>query len=173
MTKQNIIYFINKFVQFSVNSTSIYMQTMKQMIRYLIEMNKLCIQYDLSDKGEKNLINYINSAYDDDVVIKQFHFDYVFKLWNDLIFYSSKRQYIVAIFFIKIKYVVKCNAAKKTFFILQIMIKLKHEIDNFVNLQTDNQDAIKLVNNFLNHARTKHISIQFHYVWKLIKNDYI
>ena len=80
MTKQNIIYFINKFVQFSVNSTPIYMQTMKQMIRYLIKTNKLCIRYDFSNKNEKNLIHYINSAYDDDVIIKRFHSDYVFKL---------------------------------------------------------------------------------------------
>ena len=53
------------------------------------------------------------------------------------------------------------------------MIKLKHEIDDFVDLQINNQNAIKLVNNSLNYARTKHILIQFHYVWKLIKNDYI
>ena len=53
------------------------------------------------------------------------------------------------------------------------MIELKHKINDFVDLRTDNQNVIKLVNNFLNHARTKHISIQFHYVRKLIKNDYV
>ena len=53
------------------------------------------------------------------------------------------------------------------------MIKLKHEIDDFIDLRIDNQNAIKLVNNSLNHARTKHISIQFHYVRKLMKNDYV
>ena len=173
ITKQNIIYFINKFVQFSVNLTSIYMQTMKRMIRYLTETNKLCIRYDSSNEDKKNLINYINSAYDNDVIIKRFHFDYVFKLWNDSIFHLSKRQCIVATFFIEIEYVIKCNAAKKTFFISQIMIKLKYEIDDFVDLRTDNQNAIKLVNNFLNHARIKHIPIQFHYVQKLMKNDYV
>ena len=51
--------------------------------------------------------------------------------------------------------------------------QLKHEINNFVDLQTDNQNAIKLINNFLNYARTKHISIQFYYVRKLMKNDYV
>ena len=53
------------------------------------------------------------------------------------------------------------------------MIELKYKFDDFVDLQTDNQNAIKLVNNFLNYARTKHILIQFHYVRKLIKNDYV
>ena len=62
---------------------------------------------------------------------------------------------------------------KKSFFIVQIMIELKHEIDNSVDLRADNQNAIKLVNNSFNHARTKHISIQFHYVWELMKNDYV
>ena len=62
---------------------------------------------------------------------------------------------------------------KKHFLFSQIMIKLKHEIDDFVNLRIDNQNAIKLINNFLNYARTKHISIQFYYVRKLMKNDYV
>ena len=53
------------------------------------------------------------------------------------------------------------------------MIELKYKIDDFVDLRTDNQNAIKLINNFLNHARTKYISIQFHCVRKLMKNDYI
>ena len=80
MTKQNITYFIHKFVQFSINSTSIHMQTMKRVIRYLIKTNKLCIQYDFSNESEKNLVNYIDSAYDNDVIIKRFCSDYVFKL---------------------------------------------------------------------------------------------
>ena len=56
------------------------MQTMKRVIRYLIETNELCIRYDFSDKNEKNLMNYIDSAYDDNMIVKRFHFDYVFKL---------------------------------------------------------------------------------------------
>ena len=56
------------------------MQTMKRMIRYLIETNELCIRYDFSDENERNLMNYIDSTYDDDVIIKRFHSDYVFKL---------------------------------------------------------------------------------------------
>ena len=91
MTKQNIVYFINKLVQFSVNSTSIHMQTMKRVICYLIEMNELCIRYDFLNEDEKNLINNINSTYDDDVIIRRFHFDYIFKLWNNSIFHLFKR----------------------------------------------------------------------------------
>ena len=53
------------------------------------------------------------------------------------------------------------------------MIELKHKIDDSVDLHVDNQNVVKLANNFLNHARTKHISIQFHYVRELMKNDYV
>ena len=48
--------------------------------------------------------------------------------------------------------------------ISQIMIDLKHKIHDFVYLQADNQNTIKLINNFLNHTRIQHISIQFYYV---------
>ena len=53
------------------------------------------------------------------------------------------------------------------------MIELKHEIDDSVDLRVDNQNVIKLANNPFNHARTKHISIQFHYVRELMKNGYV
>ena len=173
MMRQNIIYSTNKLAQFSVNPTPTHMQAMKRMICYLTETNELCIWYGPSDEDEKNLMNFTDSAYDNDVTTRRFHSDYVFKLWNDSIFHSFKRQYIVVTFFIEAEYVVECNAAKETFFISQIMIELKHKIDDFVDLRADNQNAIKLVNNLLNHARTKHIPIKFHYVRKLMKNDYV
>ena len=91
MTRQNITYSTNKLAQFSVNSTSLHMQAMKRMICYLTETNELCIRYDFSNENEENLVNYTDSAYDDDVTTRRFHFDYVFELWNNPIFHSFKR----------------------------------------------------------------------------------
>ena len=80
MIRQNIIYATNKFAQYIVNSTSTHMQTLKRMIRYLTETSDLNIRYDFSNENEENLMNYSDSAYDDDVIIKRSHSGYVFKL---------------------------------------------------------------------------------------------
>ena len=56
------------------------MQVLKQMIRYLAETNDLNIRYDFSNEDEENLMNYFDSAYDDDVTIRRSHSGYVFKL---------------------------------------------------------------------------------------------
>ena len=80
MIRQNIIYATNKFVQYIVNSMSTHMQILKRMIRYLIETNDLNIRYDFSNENKKNLMNYSDSAYNDDVIIKRSHLNYVFKL---------------------------------------------------------------------------------------------
>ena len=173
MIRQNIVYATNKLAQYTVNSTSTHMQALKRMIRYLAETSDLNIRYDFSNENERNLVNYSDSAYDDNVIIRRSHSNYVFKLWNDSISHSFKRQNIVATSFIEAKYIVECNAAKKVFFIAQTMIELKHGIDDSVDLRADNQNVIKLVNNSLNHARTKHIPIQFHYVRELMENDYV
>ena len=84
----------------------------KQMIRYLIQTSDLKIRYNFLNKNEENLMNYSDSAYNDNVIIRRLYLNYVFKLWNDLIFHSFKRQNIVVTFFIKIEYIVKCNATK-------------------------------------------------------------
>ena len=42
-----------------------------------------------------------------------------------------------------------------------------------MKIRADNQSIIALINNFDNHKRTKHISIQYHYVRKLMKDKQI
>ena len=173
MTRQNIVYATNKLAQFSVNSTPIHMQAAKRVVRYLAETSDLEIRYDPSDEADGNLVSYTDSVYGDDLTTRRSHSSYVFKLWNGPISHSSKRQYTVATSSTEAEYVAECNAAKEAFFIYQAMTELGHQIEGPVNLIADNQGAIKLANNPLNHARTKHIPIQYHYVRELVENGYV
>ena len=173
MTRQDIAYATNKLAQFSVNPTPTHMQAAKRVIRYLAETSDLRIRYDSSNEADGNLVGYTDSAYGDDLATRRSHSGYVFKLWNGPISHSSKRQYTVATSSTEAEYVAECNAAKEAFFIYQAMTELGHQIEGPVNLIADNQGAIKLANNPLNHARTKHIPIQYHYVRELVENGYV
>ena len=119
------------------------------------------------------MISYTDSSYENNIDTRKSHSDYVFKLWNGSISHSFKRQNTVATSSIKVEYIAQCNAAKKAFFIAQAMIELEHKINSSVDLRADNQGAIKLVNNSMNHTRTKHIPIQYHYVRELVENGHV
>ena len=84
MTRQNIAYATNKLAHFSMNSISIYMLALKQIIQYLTKSSNLKIRYKSSDKNsvdEKNekLIDYTDFSYKNNIVIKKLHSSYVFK----------------------------------------------------------------------------------------------
>ncbi len=67
----------------------------------------------------------------------------------------------------------ECNAAKESVFLAGSLKRIGYEgsdIDN-VLLLADNQAAILLPINPVNHLRAKHIDIQYHKVRELISDD--
>ena len=73
---------------------------------------------------------------------------------------------------IEIEYVEKYNANKEIYFLKMFLQKFDFQIE-VIELKTNNQSIIKLINNFVNHVKTKHISIQYHYVRELMTNEHI
>ena len=67
----------------------------------------------------------------------------------------------------------ECNAAKEAVWIFNALKSIGYEVEGSVSLKTDNQIAIKLADNSINHLRAKHIDIQYHKVRELISEDYI
>ena len=172
-TRQDIAYAINKLAQFMKNSTSTHSQTLKRIVRYLTDIMKLEKYFESSESHDESLFDYIDSSYDDDELTKRSHSNYIFMLWNDFVSHATRRQNSVTTSSIEAEYVDQCNASKKTYFLIQIFEKLDEKISYSMKIRADNQSAIALINNSDNHRRTKHISIQYHYVRKLMKVDLI
>ena len=43
--------------------------------------------------------------------------------------------------------------------------------ERFIDFKIDNQSIINLINNSINHAKSKHINIQYHYVREQIEKE--
>ena len=92
-------------------------------------------------------------------------------LWNESINCSSKRQNTIVIFTIEIEYIDQYNVAKKIYFLTYVFDQLNYTFEKFIDLKVDDQSIIKLINNFINHAKSKHIIIQYHYVREQIEKE--
>ena len=99
--------------------------------------------------------------------------DYVFKLYNDVIFHRFKRQNTVANFIAETKYMKKCDIDKKIYFFANLLNDLNYIFDDFVDIRANNQTTIKLTYNLINYARIKYISVKYHYVKELIEQKII
>ena len=167
MTRQDIAYPVNKLAQFTLNPTPTHMTALQRIVKYLAGTSELGIRFgpdnsEGSMKGE--LTGYTDASYINDVDTKRSHSGYVFMLWNGPISCSSKRQDTIATSSTEAEYIGQCNAAKEAYFLSNAFDQLGYTPEGPIELRADNQSAIKLANNPVSHARSKHYPIQYHYV---------
>jgi hypothetical protein len=93
---------------------------------------------------------------------------YVFLLTGGAISWSSKRQATVALSSTEAEYMAATHASKEALWLKRLIGELGWR-QSAVEVFCDNQSALKLMRNPQYHARTKHISVQFHFVRELIE----
>jgi hypothetical protein len=104
---------------------------------------------------------------------------YTFIFNGASIAWSSKRQRTIATSTVEAEYIALCTGAKQAVWLRGLFIELGQ--DKFLSkapgkpvlLYGDNQGALALVENPENHARTKHIDVQYHYIRHLVGNKSI
>jgi len=64
------------------------------------------------------------------------------------------------------EYVDECNAVKELIFLIQALKEMRYDDSNTnsIIILADNQAAIKMNSNLVNHLRAKHIDTSYHYV---------
>ncbi len=168
-TRSDIVYAVSKCSRYSMNSTFDHDLAVKQIIRYLVETAQLRLQYESFKvkKVEKaEFFEYIDSAHANCLNSWRFTFDYMFFLWNESISWSFKRQQCVSTSSAEAEYVDECNSVKKLIFLIQALKEMRYDDSNTNStiILADNQTAIKMGSNLVNHFRAKHINTLYHYV---------
>lgn len=174
MIRSNIFYVVNRCSRYFINSTSIHDVVLKKIVRYLIETKDLDLRFEFSFSDQENdLIDYTDVSYENCSDIRRSTSAYVFFLNNELISWFIKRQVSVVISTAKTEYMSECHVVKKAIWISNALKSIEYEINDSVSLLTDNQTAIKLIDNSINHSRVKHIDIQYHKIRELIQESVV
>jgi len=97
----------------------------------------------------------------------------VHKLGNASFYWSSKLQPTTSLLSIESKYQVLTNTAKDIVSFQRLFNELGMNSNKPTILLSDNQACIKLVDNLVMHAWTKHIEIQHHYICEITKSDQV
>ncbi|KAE8724129.1 hypothetical protein F3Y22_tig00010869pilonHSYRG00008 [Hibiscus syriacus] len=89
---------------------------------------------------------------------------YVFKLGSGTISWCSKRQPTISLSTTEAEYRAAAMAAQESTWLIQLMNNLHQPVDYAIPLYCDNQSAIRLAENPVFHARTKHVEVRYHFV---------
>ena len=170
MTRPDLAYSVGICARFTHNPTTEHFNTAKRIIRYLAGTIDLGLRFGPHSDKSGDLIGWTDSSWADCRDTSRATSGYVFQLWNGPIVWSSKRQSLVSDSSAEAEYIGQANAAKEAMFLTQLLDELGYEGDDLkpVKLMADNQSAIKLANNPVNHQRTKHIRSKYHLVRELV-----
>ena len=92
-------------------------------------------------------------------------------LGRSLVSWSYKKQNSVALFTAKAEYIVVGACCAQILYIKQTLLDYGVVLEK-VPLLCDNESAVKLANNLVQHSRTKHIDIYHHFLRDHVaKND--
>jgi len=168
-TRPDIAYAVGKCSRYSANPTPDHDLAVKQIIRYLAGTAQLGLRYGPSKVegvGGAEFFGYTDSAHADCLDSRRSTSGYMFFLWNGPISWSSKRQQCVSTSSAEAEYVGECNAAKELTFLVQALKEVGYDGSdtNPTTILADNQAAIKMGSNPVNHPRAKHIDTSYHYV---------
>ena len=93
---------------------------------------------------------------------------YFFSLGSGAISWCIKIQLIVALSSTETEYQSAAMTAQESTWLKQLMEDLHEPIEYQIRIFCDNLSSIRLAENYVFHARTKHIEVHYHYIRKKV-----
>ncbi|KAE8667231.1 tir-nbs resistance protein [Hibiscus syriacus] len=162
-----------------VGVMSWYMQNPKkphlEVVRRILRYVNNTIDYGLLyKKGEDcKLVGYCDADYAGDHDTRRSTTGYVFKLGSGTISWCRKRQPTVSLSTTEAEYRAAAMAAQESTWLIQLMNNLHQPVDYAISLYCDNQSTIRLAENPVFHARTKHVEVHYHFVREKVLQEEI
>ena len=182
-TRLDIVYAISVMNRYAFNFTKNHWKVVIRIFKYFRHfLDLFFIFFELF----RSLTNYIDVDWIDDKKTRRSIFDYIFNLDSKVINWSFKRQVIVALSICEVEYMNQTQIAKEIIWLSNLLNELQflnaiknnlivYEISVYclavIIIYCNNQKAQALVCNFNQHARSKHIDIQQHFVKNKVQND--
>ena len=167
-TRPDLSYIVTKLSQFMSNPTKSHLNSAKRVLRYLKGTKDKKLTFFKSD-NTMELCGFSDSDWASGNDRKSIS-GYCFQLQRNgaLISWKSKKQQIVALSTCEAEYIALTQAVQEAKFLRQLIFDMLNVCDIHVIIGVDNQSAIKLANNPVNHQRSKHIDVRYHFIRDIV-----
>ena len=169
-TRPDIEYSTNNVAQHASKFGLAHWQAVKRVFRYLSGSISYCITYFKT--GVIRIVAYSDSDWAADTNNRRSKTGYVVFVAGGAVVWQTKSQKSVALSSCEAEYYAMTEAIKEILWLIFLLTELKIKFETPV-LYVDNQGAIALAQNPVNHQRTKHIDIRFHFIREAIRSGKI
>ncbi|GKV14655.1 hypothetical protein SLEP1_g25495 [Rubroshorea leprosula] len=165
-TRPDISYGVGLISKFMESPRQSHLQVAKRIMRYL----KGTFDHGLFYSSSSNcaLVGYSDSDWGGDLDDRKSTTGYCFNFGSTACSWSSKKQSIVALSTCEAQYVAVASSACQAIWLQSLKNQVRVQIEEPMKIFVDNISAINLAKNPVQHGRSKHIDIRFHYLRDLI-----
>lgn len=118
---------------------------------------------------ECKLVGYSDSDWSGDVDDRKSTSGYVFFVGETAFTWLSKKQPIVTLSTCEAEYVATSLCVSHAIWLRNLLIEMENQQYEATEIRIDNKSAIELAKNPVNHERSKHIDIRFHFIRDHVK----
>ena len=162
LTRPDISYAVGVASRYMQQPKKPHLEAVRRMLRYVKDTINYGLLYKKGD--EVKIVGYCDADYAGDHDTRRSTTGYVFMLGSGVVSWCSKRQPTVSLSTTEAEYRAAAMAAQESTWLMQLMKDLHQCTDNAVPLYCDNQSAIRLAENPVFHARTKHVEVHYHFL---------
>ena len=164
-TRPDISYTVTKLSQFLSCATQCHMTMAKHVLRYLKGTINDKMVFKKSNEPPE-ITGYCDSDWASSIEDRKSITGYSFKMSknNPLISWKSRKQPTVALSTCEAEYMALCSATQEGKYLMSFLNEVISLNQTTFNLFCDNQGAIALAKNPINHKRSKHIDIKYHFI---------
>jgi hypothetical protein len=143
----------------------------KVILQYVHGTVQFRIHYTLG--GNRLLVGSTNSDWVNNPNNHKSTVGYVFSLGSGLVTWDCKKKQSIALSSAEAEYQALINASHEALWLRQILSDFGFHQQRLTILLCDNQSAIKLTKDPVQHQHKKHIDLHMHFIIKLIRGQVI
>lgn len=155
-TRPDIAHVVSALSQFNSSFGQTHWTTAKRVLRYLKGTINLGLSYQSS---EGQLEGFVDADWASCLVDRKSYTGYVFTLNNGAISWNSCKQRTVALSSTEAEYMGLTEITKEAIYLRGFLLELGFRGPEAVKISNDNMGALKLTENPVYHARSKHIDV--------------
>jgi hypothetical protein len=170
-TRPDIAFAVSLLSRFASRPSHAHMECALRVLRYTLgtKAHKLII----SGAGGAAISGMSDADWAGDKVQRASTSGYIIKIGLATVAWASKRQNCTSISTMEAEYVALSELAREITWIRSILAEMEQWDQTTPMLSCDNQSALAISKNPLDHQRSKHIDIRFHHIRTLIEQGVI
>lgn len=167
-TRPDICFSVSYFGRFQDCATDEHFNHLLRVLKYLKTTTNYKLHFCYYSDNTDDLVTYADADWANDSNDRKSISGCCFKLFNNLISWSSKKQSVVTLSSTESEFVAVCAASCELLSIKNLLTDMKISYVLPLCLYEDNQSTIRLLKNFENNKRCKHLDVKLHFVIDLI-----